>query len=80
MSKAEKPLTFEQALERLEGLVESLDGGELALEESLRRFEEGVRLARLCSERLDSADLRVRTLADGVDGPAEQPFEAQEEK
>ncbi len=80
MSKAEKPLDFEQALERLEELVESLEGGELALEDSLRRFEEGVRLVRLCSERLSSAELRVRTLEEGVDGLAEQPLAVQEDE
>lgn len=55
-------LEFEEALLRLESLVGELEGGELGLEESLRKFEEGVRLVRQCSERLEAARLRIRQL------------------
>ena len=59
---------FEAAMERLEQLVDQLDAGELDLEDSLARFEEGVRLVRLCSERLRAAELRIQQLRDGPDG------------
>lgn len=52
-------LTFEQALERLDGTVEALESGGLSLEESTRLYEEGIGLARLCSEALASAELRI---------------------
>ena len=52
-------LTFEQALERLDSTVEALESGGLSLEESTRLYEEGIGLARLCSEALASAELRI---------------------
>ena len=52
-------LTFEQALERLDATVEALESGGLSLEESTRLYEEGIGLARLCSEALASAELRI---------------------
>jgi exodeoxyribonuclease VII small subunit len=57
-----QPQSFEAALERLGTVVERLESGELGLEESLRLFEEGVRLARAAQERLDSAEKRVEEL------------------
>lgn len=58
---------FEDALERLEALVDALEDGELELEESLRKFEEGVRLVRGCSDRLRQAELRVKQLEGGAE-------------
>ncbi|MDH5493002.1 MAG: exodeoxyribonuclease VII small subunit, partial [Myxococcales bacterium] len=54
---------FEEVLETLQTLVQRLEGGELALEESLRVFEEGVRLARLGTRQLDEAEQRVEAHA-----------------
>lgn len=53
---------FEEVLANLEGVVARLEGGELSLEASLAAFEEGVRLSRLGSARLDSAEERVEEL------------------
>ena len=47
--------TFEQSIARLEEIVEQLDGGELALDQSLRLFEEGIKLTRDCSRLLSEA-------------------------
>ncbi|HLV64428.1 MAG TPA: exodeoxyribonuclease VII small subunit [Polyangiaceae bacterium] len=58
--------TFEGALTRLGEIVERLEGGDLPLEESLKLFEEGVRLARTAQMRLDSAEKRVEELL-GID-------------
>lgn len=56
--------SFEEALARLETIVRELDGGKLPLDEALARFEEGVRLARVCRDRLAGAEERLRELAD----------------
>lgn len=63
MSKAK---TFEQDLEALDRIVEALEAGELGLDEALKRFEEGVALARKLRSKLDAAEGRVQELlADG---------------
>ena len=68
--------TFEEALSQLEVLVARLEGGELPLEEALRAFEEGVRLTRLCTERLEDAERRVHLLVRTADGTEhEVPFD-----
>jgi exodeoxyribonuclease VII small subunit len=61
------PPSFENALGRLSEIVERLEGGELPLEESLKLFEEGVRMARTAESRLDAAEKRVEELL-GIDG------------
>lgn len=67
---------FEGALQRLEGIVRSLEAGDLPLEESLRLFEEGVALTRQCSARLEEAQRRIEILARGENGAAElRPYE-----
>ena len=71
---------FEGALSRLETLVGELEAGELSLEDSLRTFEEGVRLVRLCSERLKSAELRIHQLEEGTDGVGERSLHIQEDE
>lgn len=58
--------TFEDDLEALDAVVGSLEGGELGLDDSLKRFEEGVALARRLRARLEAAEGRVQELlADG---------------
>jgi exodeoxyribonuclease VII small subunit len=56
------PPPFEAALKRLSEIVQTLERGDLPLEESLRLFEEGVKLARSSQERLDAAEKRVDEL------------------
>ncbi len=53
---------FEEALERLEEIVRRMEAGEMTLEESLKAFEEGIKLSRLCTKKLDEADRRVELL------------------
>jgi exodeoxyribonuclease VII small subunit len=55
-------LNFEKALERLEKIVSELEGGELSLDEALRRYEEGIRLVQICSKKLDAAQKKVELL------------------
>jgi exodeoxyribonuclease VII small subunit len=56
------PPTFEASIARLTEIVEQLEQGDLPLEDSLRLFEEGVRLSRLSQERLDRAQKKVEEL------------------
>ncbi len=72
--------TFEEALGRLEALVARLEGGNLPLEEALLAFEEGVRLTRLCTERLEDAERRVLLLTRSPEGvEREVPFQLENE-
>jgi len=68
VKKNVKPPGFEDALERLEAIVRSLEDGDLALEESLRLFEEGVSLTRLCASKLEEAQRRIDVLTRGEQG------------
>ena len=69
-------LPFETALEKLQATVKRMEGGELSLEQSLKHFEEGVMLTRVCQEQLSAAEKRVEVLiksnSDGSVGL--QPF------
>ncbi len=70
--------TFEDALKRLEEIVGQLEAGQLGLEQSLARYEEGVKLLRRCYELLQRAERRIELLT-GVDAsgrPITQPFDA----
>ena len=69
---ASADVPFEDALSRLEELVDALEDGDLELEESLRKFEEGVKLVRGCSNRLRDAELRITQLEAQADGARER--------
>ncbi|MCH8569608.1 MAG: exodeoxyribonuclease VII small subunit [Balneolales bacterium] len=62
MAKADKDMRFEEALSRLENIVQQLEQSELPLEESVKQFEEGLRLSRYCSKILETAELRVEQI------------------
>jgi len=71
---------FDEALGKLQAIVEKLEGGKLSLEESLGAFEEGVRLAKVGQTVLDSAEHRVEVLTRGPQGDLEaRPFEPESE-
>jgi len=61
-AKQSEALSFEEALTRLEAVVDELEDGELQLDASLRIFEEGVRLSRECATQLDAAEERIEVL------------------
>ena len=61
-SEKQAPPSFEDGIKRLSDIVQTLEKGDLPLEESLRLFEEGVTLSRASQERLDSAQKRVEEL------------------
>ena len=66
-AKQEEP-TFEAGLKRLEEVLDSLEHGDLALEEAMRAFEEGVQLVRFCHKKLDEVEKRVELLLKGDTG------------
>jgi exodeoxyribonuclease VII small subunit len=67
---------FENAMKRLEEIVQDLEGGDLSLEESLKVFEEGMNLIKFCSEKLEEVEQRVTLLVKDADGkPVGQPFD-----
>ncbi len=78
---AGKKLTFEQALERLDEIVRSLESGEAALDESMTLFTEGTKLIKQCGDMLDKAEQQVVQLQQGENGePVEMPFNVSAEK
>ena len=70
-AKKDKPpqkFDFEKALEQLEKIVSDLESGELTLDKSIRAFEKGVELSRLCQKKLEVAEERVKKLIEKADG------------
>ncbi len=68
-------LTFEQALRRLEEIVEALETEDLDLDKSLQFFEEGVSLSRHCNQQLQAAEKRIDVLLTKADGTlTTEPF------
>ena len=74
-----KELSFELSLKRIDEIVKSLEKGDVALDESMKLFEEGTALIRRCGAMLDEAKQQVVRLRKGPDGePEELPFDQQE--
>jgi len=61
-------IRFEDALSRLEDIVETLERGNLSLDDSLVAFEEGIMLSRICAKRLDEAERKIEILIKGENG------------
>lgn len=67
---------FEEALKKLEDIVGELEGGDIPLDKSLAKYEEGVRLIRLCQKKLQEARKRIEILVKTKDGKIKiEPFE-----
>ncbi|MBO5906815.1 MAG: exodeoxyribonuclease VII small subunit [Clostridia bacterium] len=72
--------TFESAMAKLEEAVSALEGGNMSLDESLAAFENAVRLAKICNEKLECAERKVRVLTEGKDGSVtDAPFDTDED-
>ncbi len=72
---------FEDAMQRLEEIVENLEKGDLSLEESLKRFEEGMNLVNFCSKKLEEAEQKVTILIKESGGNyTHQAFEVEEKE
>ena len=62
MARKPKSFNFEKALAELEALVETMENGEISLEDSLKHFERGISLTRACQQALEEADQKVKIL------------------
>ena len=68
MSKQENNKDFETSLKKLEKIVYDLEIGELPLEESIKTFEEGVKLTKHCQNLLSKAEIKIQNLVESKDG------------
>ena len=81
MTKSKKEPTFEKNLEALESIVGALEEGGLTLEESLKRFEDGIRLAGLCEKTLTAAEKKIEKLTKTAGGTLEaSPFGGEDDE
>ena len=71
--------SFEDALSELETLVDTLEKGELSLEDSLKTFERGVELTRTCQEALKDAEQKVRTISSPDEDSELEPYSRDDE-
>lgn len=72
--------SFEQSLKQLEQIVEELEKGDVPLEKALRKFEDGIKLSKYCSKKLDETEKRIALLIKEQDGKTvETPFIPDEE-
>ncbi len=76
-----KEMKFENALAKLEKLVEELEGEEVSLEESLKKFEEGINLVRFCTKKLEEVEKKIEILVKEKEGKTKKkPFSPDEDK
>lgn len=69
-------MKFEDALKKLEAIVQALEDGNLPLDESLEKYEEGIRLSKVCARKLEAAKKKVEVLLKSDDGSFEvAPFD-----
>ena len=78
MAKKEKAMTFEQALAKLEAIVEEIEEGRVGLEESIKKYEEGMALVKHCRSVLSAAEEKIQKLQLSAEGdlsasPLEEP-------
>jgi len=64
-------IKFEEALKKLEKIINELESGELSLDESLKKYQEGIELARTCNQKLDSAKKKIDLLSKNKKGEFE---------
>lgn len=68
-------VTFEIAMKQLEQIVQELESGNLSLEDSIKKFEEGIKLSKFCSAKLDETEKKISLLLKDQDGNIiEKPF------
>jgi len=69
-------MKFEEGLKKLERIVADLENGNLPLDESLEKYEEGIRLSKMCAKKLEAAKKKVEILLKSEDGSVElKPFD-----
>ncbi|NQT09569.1 MAG: exodeoxyribonuclease VII small subunit [Desulfobacteraceae bacterium] len=68
-------LTFEKSMKQLEQIVQELESSDLPLEKAIKKFEEGIRLTKFCSEKLDETEKKITMLLRDQEGNiSEKPF------
>jgi exodeoxyribonuclease VII small subunit len=68
-------ISFEKSLKQLEQIVQELESGNLPLEKAMKKFEEGVKLSKFCSEKLDETEKKINVLLhDNKGNTTEEPF------
>jgi exodeoxyribonuclease VII small subunit len=76
VKKSAAPANFEQAMSRLEEIVEKMESGDLALEDLIVRYEEGMQLVKVCQDRLAAAEERIEMITrDSAGKPVVKEFE-----
>lgn len=75
----EKEINFEEAMKKLESIANELEGGNLNLDESVQKFEEGMNLSKRCNEILEQAEKRISILINDGDNISEKDFIQKEE-
>ena len=73
--------TFEMAMKQLEQIVQDLETGDMPLEKAIKKFEEGIKVSKYCSEKLDESEKRITLLMRDSDGKnaSEVPFVVDDE-
>lgn len=73
-----KELKFEEAMKELEDIANDLEKGDLSLEESVAKFEEGMKLSKECSDMIEKAEKKITILLKKDDKIVEENFEVEE--
>lgn len=79
-AKPDQPLSFEDALNQLETIVETMESGDVPLAELLAKFEAGNKLLKVCESRLKDAEMKIELLKKQKDGVAFTAFSADRER
>jgi len=76
----DKKMSFEESLKRLDKIVQDMESGEMELDAMISAFEEGQRLVKSCSAKLNEVEKKIEKVVKGADGQiATEPFESTEE-
>ncbi|MBB6675230.1 exodeoxyribonuclease VII small subunit [Cohnella nanjingensis] len=79
-SNGETALSFEEAMERLEGIVARLESGDVPLETAIELYQEGMALSKLCGQKLEQVERRIEMLIEDGDGLQRKPFAPQRDE
>ena len=79
-AKPDQPLSFEDALNQLETIVETMESGDVPLAELLAKFEAGNKLLKVCESRLKDAEMKIELLKKQKDGVAFSAFSTERER
>ena len=75
-----KDINFEDAIKKLESEVKKLESGNMTLDESIDAFESAIKLVKICNDKLENAERKVRILTENSDGTiSDMPFEVNDE-